>query len=160
AALRFSAGLGQLPQVRRQLAGPAPVRPALVPGTVAPPRWWLPTPAGRESSWGAGTSAVTEGASGAPRRLRRALLAVPTLESHRPGAASTAMTGKVVPVRRIPEVAFTGNMKGAASKLVPPQANSPVPPGANGPVPLGANGPVPPGANGPVPPGADKSAHR
>ena len=42
AALRFAAGLGRAPTVRRQLAGPGPIRPAAVPGLVRPPRWWWP----------------------------------------------------------------------------------------------------------------------
>ena len=155
AAVRFSVGLGQVPQVRRQLAGPKPIRAAGAAGTagnVAPPRWWVPAPARTESSWGAGSSAGGVGASGghaggpgggasdvgvdvgavlaAGRQLRRAVGPAPTLESHRPGAASAAMTGKVIPVRRVPEVAFTGNMKGAASKLVPPRNNIPEPNGA------------------------------
>src|SRR6478736_3726824 len=132
AAMRFTAGLGHVPQVRRQLAGPAPIRPAGAAGNVAPPRWWTPAPARTESSWGSSSSAASLGgvddvaAVGGRRQLRRAAGPAPTLENHRPGAATSAMTGKTIPVRRVPEVAFAGTMKGAASKLVPPRPAGPL----------------------------------
>jgi len=123
AALRFSAGLGRLPQIRRQLAGPAPIRAVGNAGQVAPPRWWLPAPARSDDGWGVHPAPTTARPAGGAdgRLLRRAVGAVPTLENHRPGAAAVAMTGRAIPVRRSPEVAFSGNMKGAASKLVPPR---------------------------------------
>ncbi len=126
AAVRFSAGLGQVPQVRRQLAGPKPIRAAGASGAagnVAPPRWWVPAPALTELSWGAGTVDAAPASTG--RLLRRAVGPAPTLQNHRPGAATAAMAGKTIPVRRVPEVTFAGNMKGAASKLVPPRAPAP-----------------------------------
>ena len=74
------------------------------------------------------------------RLLRRAADRVPSLGGHQPGSAGAAMTGKPVSVRRVPDVQFSGPMKGAASKLVPPRSGSGGPrsgagsggPGANG----------------------------
>src|SRR6478752_5091089 len=57
AAMRFSAGLGRPPQIRRQLAGPASVRPASGFGPVRPPLWWLPNEHGGSSVWGDGNRA-------------------------------------------------------------------------------------------------------
>ncbi len=151
AAVRFTAGLGRAPRVRRQLAGPAPIRRAGVSANVAPPRWWVPSGSASTSAWGAATVPKTAAADGGAdgRLLRRAAGAVPTLDSHRPGAAGVAMSGRTIPVRRIPEVSFSGTMKGAASKLVAPRSGSPGPAGpTSGSAASKATGPPGPTAGG------------
>src|SRR6478609_253304 len=118
AAVRFSAGLGRSPQIRRQLAGPAAVRPTSGFGPVRPPLWWLPNEHRGSPVWGDGDRAPSRIPD---RMLRRAAGRVPARSGHQPGSAGVAMTGKSVPVRRIPDVQFSGPMRGAASKLVPPR---------------------------------------
>ena len=123
--MRFSAGLGRPPQIRRQLAGPASVRPASGFGPVRPPLWWLPNEHGGSPVWGDGNRGD---GNRAPvripdRLLRRAAGRVPAGGDRQPGSAGVAMTGKTVPVRRIPDVQFSGPMRGAASKLVRPRAS-------------------------------------
>ena len=145
AALRFSAGLGRSPQVRRQLAGPAPIRPVGSPQLVRPPLWWRPGEHGSDPVWGA---APRTGASEPvpDRQLRRAAGRVPSLTGHQPGSAGTAMKGKPVKVRRVPDVQFSGQMKGAAAKLVPPRsgrgttAGHPAGTAAGGPEPRSGSG--------------------
>ncbi len=124
AAMRFSAGLGRPPQIRRQLAGPASVRPASGFGPVRPPLWWLPNERGGSPVWGGGNRGD---GNRAPTRipdrlLRRAAGRVPAGSDRQPGSAGVAMAGKSVPVRRIPDVQFSGPMRGAASKLVRPRS--------------------------------------
>ena len=136
AAMRFSAGLGRSPQIRRQLAGPASIRPATALGPVGRRCGGCRTVQRSDPVWGGRRppDVVPD------RLLRRAAGRVPSLGGHRPGSAQAAMTGKPVSVRRVPDVQFSGPMKGAASKLVPPRSGSGGPhsgagsggPGANG----------------------------
>src|SRR6478752_5938222 len=90
AAMRFSAGLGRSPQIRRHLAGPAPIRPATSLGPGRPPVWWLPTVQRCDPVWGGRRppDLVPD------RLLRRAAGRVPSLGGHRRGSAQAAMTGK------------------------------------------------------------------
>ena len=134
AAGRFSAGLGRAPQIRRQLAGPV-IRAAKSPGPVRPPLWWR-QPCALRTGWGGRRPAVVGPRSAAA--TGRA--AGPVAGRSSAGVGQAAMTGKTIPVRRVPDVQFSGSMKGAATKLVPPRSGSGGPhsgagsggPGANG----------------------------
>src|SRR6476646_8578612 len=107
AAMRFSAGLGRAPQIRRQLAGPASVRPAGGLDLVRPPLWWLPNEHRASPIWGDRKSAP---ARIPDRLLRRAAGKVPG-RGRQPGSAGASMTGTPVSVRREPDVQFSRPMK-------------------------------------------------
>ena len=102
AAMRFSAGLGRSPQIRRQLAGPAPIRPATSLGPVRPPLWWLPTEHRSDPVWG-GRRDTRPGARSvaAPGRRSRSLAGRSSAGVRRGGHDGKAGVGAARPGRAV-----------------------------------------------------------
>ncbi len=138
AASRFARGIGRAPALRRQLAGPGPIRPVRHQDPVAPPRWWTPTvQAESTSSSVPALTNVERGWSGTataaptlpPKVLRRAVHAIENEQTHVPGGMAGRMAGQVIRVRRVPDVTAAGPMRDAGVRLTAPARRS-QPPGS------------------------------